>query len=331
MPIEANERPIPNLILADDTAENKLKLPQDGAYRWIHGRVVFDLSNAAGAVTFKAGDIINYIKSIGIQRDGRGYKYKLPLEHVHLLSIRRKGKAPYKKDPVVTANEANYEAVVDFEIDFATFPLSDRDTTALLQTKNLSSLHLIVQTGNKDDIASVNPPTINSAKIELEVREYLGVGNDGNDINDNTQVKMTDFIEQVEIVNLEANRTEFDGKAQSIPLVAGAAILEHVFLVKQNGALSDTHVTDLKVSRARADNNFPKKDLIERSWNSLNEKNITGYNLDNRKKGQVIINWVEKLGQLGLVTRATQYELLRLKTNGVNAAQDTIEIYTRYV
>ncbi len=330
MPVEPNERPIPELTLKDNEAEIKLKLPQDGAYRWIHGRVVFDMTNV-GVPTFKTGDIINYIKSIGIQRNGRGYKYKLPLEHIHLLSIRRKGKAPYKKDPSVVAGAANYEAVVDFEIDFATFPLSDRDTTALLQTKNLSSLHLIVQTGDKDDIASANPPTINSAKIELEVREYLGIGDNGRDINDDTQVQMTDFIEQVEIVNLEANRNEFDGKAQSIPLVAGADILEQVLLVKDNTVLSDDRVTDIKVSRARADTNFPKKDLIERSWKHLNEKNITGYNLDARKTGQVILNWVEKLGQLGLVTRATQYELLRLKTNGVNEAQDTIEIYTRYV
>ena len=332
MPIEPNERPIPDLVLIPDTAENKIALPQDGAYRWIHGRIVFNLTNGTPAPSYKAGNIVNYIKNIAIQKNGRGYKYQLPLEIIHLLSIRKKGKAPYKKQPSTIANAANYEAIVDFEIDFATFPLSDRDTTALLQTKNLSSLHLIVQTGNKNDIAFPNPPTINSCKIELEIREYTGIDDKTKlDINDDTQVKMTDFIEQHETIDLEAGRNEFDGKSQAVDLVASAAILEHMLLVKDNGVLSDSKVTDVKFARARTDSNFPKKDFLERSWKHLNEKNVTGYDLDERTTGVVFINWIEKLGQLGLVTRAKSYEFLRLKTFAVNEAQDTLELYTRYV
>ena len=331
MPIEANERPIPSLVLKDNTPENKLELPQDGAYRWIHGRVIFNLTNTAVVPTFRDGDILKYVKFIGIQRNGRGYKYRLPLEVIHKLSILKKGKAPYKKDPSSTAS-AEYVAIADFEIDFAAFLLAERDTTALLQTKNLSSLHLVVQTGDKNDIASANAPTIDSVRMDLEIREYSGINDAGQDINDSESVKMTDYIQQIETINLEAGRVEFDGKSQAIDLVAGAAILENMLIVRDNGILSDSLVTDIKFSRARADVNFPKKDLIERSWDSLNEKNVTGYNLDQRLDGIVFINWAEKLGNFGLVTRAKSYELLRLKTiAGVAIANDTIEIYSLYV
>ncbi len=331
MPIEANERPIKTLTLSDDTAENILELPQDAAYRWIHGRVIFDLSNGANVPTLKENDILNYVKAIGIRRNGRLYKFRLPLHFMHVLETIKKGKAPYKKDPVTTANEDNYEAIADFTIDFARNILNDSDISALLQTKNLSNLELVVQTGNKGDIASANAPTINSAKIELEIREYFGDVN-GLDINDDRDgVKMTDVIQVTEVHNLETGRTQFDKLAQNIDLVASAALLEQMLVVKDNGVLSDSRVTDVKYARVRPTAGFPKRDFVERSWNALNEKNVTGYALDSKLTGVVYINWVEKLGSLGLVTRSKSYDLLRLLTNGVNAAQDNIEIYTMYV
>ena len=329
MTVEAEEFPIPTLILKDNEAENKLELPQTGALRWIHGRITINTTNGESSPTWNKNDVMNYIKKIGIQKNGRGFKFNLSLEMIHLLSEIHKGRSPYIKKPTKVA-EATGDAIIDFEIDFAKFPLSDLDISALLQTKNLSSFDLLIQTGDKNDVASANPPTINSAKVELEVRQFIG-DVDGSDINDDTAVKMTDYIDQSEIVNLQANKTEFDGKSQAVDLVAGAGILEQMLLVKDNGILSDDRITDLKYARDIRDNNFPKKSLIERSWKSLNEKNMTNYDLTSRKTGMVFVNWVEKMGRFGLITRTKSYDLLRLKTDGIAEGEDTLELYTRYV
>lgn len=330
MPLEANERPLLTETLSDNK-EHKIDLPQDGALRWIHGTLELKGTNTSTAPTFKEDDILNYIESIGIQIGKGGYKFKLPLRTMFLLDEIRKGVKPYKTAPSTTAS-AVWTGYVDFSIDFAERVLDDNDVSALLQTKNLSSLKLIVKTLDKDAIASANAPTLSDMKLHLDLREYTG-DSGGADINDSNAIQMTNIIESIEEVALEASKTEYDSNAQSVDLVAGAGILEQMFIVTDNELKTDDRVTDMKFARAVRTEGFPTGGFIERTFKSLQRRNKIDYALDNILKGTVYINWREKFGsRTGLITRAKSYDLLRLKTDGsVSITQDKIEIYTKFV
>lgn len=326
MPIEPNERSLKTVVLVDDDTKF-FELPLDAAYRWIHGIAKLGLTNTGTSPTFKQDDVLNYYKVVGIRRNGRLFKFNVPLRIHRFLERKNKGEFSYKDDPSTVAS-AVYMVITEFTIDFAEDVNDDFDIRALLQTKNLSKLELVIETGNKDDIASADAPTITSSTIELDIREFFG-DIEGKDINDSDQIQMTDIIEQVDTIKLETDRSQFDGISQAIDLVANAAIRETALFVLDDDVRSNDLVTDVKFAKARP----KKKDFIERTFESLNLKNITTYLLDNRIDGVVFIDWVEKLrSRFGLVTRSKSSELLRLLTsNSVVEANDTILVYTKFV
>ena len=295
------------------------------------------MTNGATGPTLATGDIKNYVKSIGVRRNGKEFKFNLPLDLLVDIETKNMGKAPARTAPDTTGS-ATYDAIQNFSIHFAQDVLNDRDITALLQTKNLSNLEIVVNAGDASDIATANAPTINSAKIEIIATDWSGgVSTDADgrptgfvgdkDINDSEQVRMIDIIEQTEELDLEAGKTQFDKNAQDIDLVAGANILEHAILVTDNGARSDARVTDLKFQRVRP----RKKDELETPWNNIHEDNETEYGLPTTINGVVFIDWQRLLGRAGFVTGSKSSDLLKVLTNGITATQDKIEIYTKWV
>ena len=326
MPIVPNERPLGTLILKDNEKDNIFKLPQDGAFRWIHGKIKMNLTNGATAPTFREDDILRYIDSIGIRRNNKTFKYNLPLDMINLKSLYETGKPLYKVEPSSVAG-ATYDVEVDFVIHFAEKIFNDSDVSALLQTKNLTNLDLVVSTGDSDDIASANSPTINSREIEFDCRDYTG-DIDGKDINDNTQIQLTDFIETIDEINLEENKTQYRNP-QVIDLPAGSSVLEQILVVKDDGTRSNNLVTDFKVRRVRN----PRGDFIEKNWKSANSKNKEDFGLDNPVTGVFKYDWTEKLGsRFGLITGSKSTEVYQLLTSStVDEAKDTIEVYTKQV
>lgn len=324
------ELPYKTLTLVDNKKDNIMEMHQDGAYRSISGRLVLNLTNTATPPTFKQDDILNYIKSIGIRKNGRNFKVDVPLKlHYHIETL-EKGTPQSKVSPITTAS-ATYDAIVNFVIDFAENRLNESDITALLQTKNLTKLELVIATGSVSDIASANAPTINSRTLELSTRYYQGtvtVNGAEVDVNDDTQYQVTDIKEITQEINLEANKTQFDKNAQDIDLMPSAAILAHVLHVTDNGVRSDDRVTDLKYKQARP----TERNMLESTWKQIHEKNKSEYAIENEIAGLTKISWQEKLGsRFGLVTSTKSSELLKLLTNGIVAGEDKIEIFTRYV
>ena len=326
MPIVPNERPLGTLILKDNEKDNIFRLAQDGAYRWIHGKIKLNLTNGATAPTFREDDILRYISSIGIRRNSKFFKYNLPLDIINIKSLYDTSKPLFKVEPSAVA-DATYDVEIDFVIHFAERIFNDSDVSALLQTKNLTNLELVVSTGDKDDIASADAPTINSRSIELDCRDYTG-DIDGKDINDDAQIKLTDVHEVIEEINLEKNRTQYRNP-QTIDLTAGSSVLEQIMIVKDNGTRSNDLVTDFKVRRVRN----PRGDFIEKNWKNANSKNKDDYGLDYPVTGVFKYNWTEQLGsKFGLITGSKSTEVLQLLTSGdVDVEQDTIEVYTKTV
>lgn len=328
--IKPIEKPFKDLVLSDNKKDNILELHQNGAYRAVDCRLVINMTNGGVAPTFKEDDILNYVKSVGIRINGRIFKRDLPLRFKYHVDSHMKGTKPYKLDPSTTIN-ATYDAIVDFSFDFAESVLNRSDTSALLQTKNLTNLELVVSTGAVADIASANAPTINSRKIEVSTRYYQGTVNSGGaevDINDNTKVTMTDIKESTSIHDLLANMTQFDKVAQDIDLIVGSAILNHALMVTDNGVRSNDRVTDIKFKRAKPIDD----DITEVVWKNYNEKSKAEYALENQIVGVAYFDWQEFYAdRFGLQTSSKSSELLKLLTNGIVATEDKIEVYTRYV
>ncbi|MCJ8305657.1 MAG: hypothetical protein HRU07_01245 [Nitrosopumilus sp.] len=320
-----NERTETDLILKDNEPLNIKKLGLDGAYRWLKLTVILSMTNLGVAPVFKEDDILNYITAVGIRRNGKFFKFNLPLRFAYKLQTSDVGTPAFYQAPITTINET-YDAIAEYTIHFAEDILNENDISALLQTKNLTNLELVISTGDKEDIASVNAPTINSAKVEIEIRDFTGEGRKGGDINDSKSENMTDITEIVEEIDLQTGRTDYVKKAQEIDMVSGSSILVHAGLVLDNGVASNDRVTGF-----RTWNVPPRTSDFERNFKGLVRDTKTNYALENTINGFFKINWQEKLGRLGFVTGVKSKELIQLLTNGIVSKEDTILLYTKSV
>lgn len=322
-----NEKSFKTLTLSDNEPENILELHQNGAYRSIKCRAILNMTNSGSAPTFKEDDILNYFKNVAVRINGKKSVHNLPLKLHHFVEQTVKGAAPKKVDPVTTVS-TTYDAIVNFTIDFAENKLNEFDRSALLQTKNLTNLELVVATGDKDDIASANAPTINSAKIETATRYYTGPEGKASNINDDNEVQKTKITETSEEKDLETDRTIFDKKSQDISLVAGSAILESGLLVTDNGIRSDDRVTDFKFKTVKPS----EQEHYESTFKNAHDKNIDQFAMKNEITGFVFHDWREFFeSRSGLVTGARTNDILQLLTNGIVSGEDKIQIYTRSV
>lgn len=326
MAIVPNERPLGNLKLVNNESENIKTLNQDGAFRWIHGKLKMNLTNNAGIPVFREDSFLRYIKGIIIRRNSKFAKYDLPLDMMNIIAEHNTGKPLTKTEPSDTAN-ATYDVECDFTIHFAERIFDDSDVSALLQTKNLTNLEVVVDTGNENDIAETNPPTINSASIEFDCRDYTG-DIDGKNINDDTEIKLTDIIETVDVYSIENNKTQYSNP-QTIDLPAGASVLEQIIVVKDDGTRSNELVKEFKVRRVRN----PRGDFLEKDWKMANSKSKEDFGLDNPITGVFKYDWTEKLAsKFGLITGSKSTEVYQMLTsNTVDKTKDTIEIYTKEV
>ena len=320
-----NERTLTNMMLVDNEPLNIKKLGLDGAYRWIVLTFILNMTNGGVSPTFKEDGFFKYFTAVGIRRNGKNFKFNQPLRFAFKKQTADLGTQPFYQAPVTTIN-ATYDAIAQYTVHFAENILDENDVTALLQTGNLTNFELIISTGDVNDIASANPPTINTRTVEIEIRDFTGEGRNGGDINDPTKEKMTDIFEVVEEIDLEVRKTSFTKLTQDIDMISGSNILEHAGLVLDNDLASNDRVTDL-----RTFNVVPRSSDLERSFKNLVRKTKTEYGLENTIAGFFKIDWQEKLGRQGFVTGDKSKELIQLLTNGIVAGEDKILLYTKYV
>ena len=320
-----SERPLTDLVLTDNEPLNIKKMPLDGAYRWWLLTFILNLTNLATAPVFYEDGFFKYFKAVGVRRDGKTYKFNLPLQLAVHKQTADFGTPSFYQAPVTTVS-ATYDAIVQYKLHFAEIVQDKGDLSALLQTGDLTNLELVIATGDKDDIASANAPTINSAKVEIEIKDYTGKGRNGGDINDPKEEQMTDIIELSEEIDLLPNKTEFDKLAQDIDFTADSNVLETALLVEDNGVRSNDRVTDIKVKRTKT-----RKDEIERDFPTLVRETKSDHQLESTITGFLIVDWQERFGREGLQTGAKSDELLKLKTNGITATEDKIQVYTKSV
>ena len=320
-----NERTLTNLTLVDNEPLNKKKLELDGAYRWLVLTFILNMTNTATPPTLIEDGFLKYFTAVGIRRNGKTFKFNQPLRFAVKKQTNDVGTPSFFQDVDLTAS-ATYDAIVQYTVHFAEDILNENDISALLQTKGLTNLELIISTGDINDIFSANAPTINTRTVEIEIRDFTGKGREGGDINDPTEEKMTDIFELVEEIDLEVGKTSFTKLAQEIDMVSGSNILEHAGLILDNGLASDDRVTDLRTFNVK-----PRTSDLERNFKSLSRQTKTNSTIETRIKGFFVINWQEKLGRAGFVTGVKSKELIQLLTNGIVAGQDKILLYTKFV
>src|SRR3989338_6579114 len=102
MPIKPNEKSYKTLTLVN-SQENLLNLHQNGAYRSIKGKLTVNLTNTVTPPTFVEDSILKYIKSLGVRKNGKVFRFNLPLRIHYFIEESVKGKSPKKIDPVTTA------------------------------------------------------------------------------------------------------------------------------------------------------------------------------------------------------------------------------------
>ena len=320
-----NERTLTNLTLVDNEPLNKKKLELDGAYRWLVLTFILNMTNTATPPTLIEDGFLKYFTAVGIRRNGKTYKFNQPLQFAVKKQTNDNGTPSFFQDVDLTA-DATYDAIVQYTIHFAEDIENENDISALLQTKDLTNLELIISTGDVDDIFSADKPTINTRTVEIEIRDFNGKGREGGDINDPKEEKMTDIFELVEEIDLQVGKTNFTKLAQEIDMVSGSNILEHAGLILDKGLASDDRVTDLRTYNVK-----PRTSDLERNFKSLSRNTKTNSTVETRITGFFKIDWQEKLGRAGFVTGVKSKELIQLLTNGIVAGQDKILLYTKFV
>ena len=320
-----NERTITDLTLTDNEPLNIKKLELDGAYRWLVLTLILNITNTATPPTLIEDGFFKYFTAVGIRRNSKTFKFNQPLQFAVKKQTADVGTPSFFQD-VSLVGSATYDAIVQYTVHFAEDINNENDISALLQTGDLTNLELIISTGDINDIFSANAPTINTRTVEIAIRDFTGKGRDGGNINNPREEKMTDIFELVEEIDLEVGKTSFTKLAQEIDMVSGVNILEHAFMMQDNGVLTDDRVTDL-----RTFNVVPRTSDLETTWKNLNRQTKTNYKLETTLTGFGKINWQEKLGRAGFKTGVKSKELIQLLTNGISAGNDKVFLYTKFV
>lgn len=319
-----NERTLTDFILVDNEPVNKYDLDMDGAYRWIDLTFILNLTNGGTIPTFTEDHIMNYFKLIGIRRNGKTSKFSQPLRFAIKKQTCDIGTPNYIEAPSNTVN-ATYDAIVQYTIHFAEDINNENDISALFQTGKLTNAELIISTGDADDIATANAPVINDRRVLIEVRDFVGKGRAGGNINNPDEEKMTDIFELVEEVDLETDKVDFR-KPQIIDMVSGKNILTHAGLVLDDGKASDELVTDLQTW-----NVTPRTSDLQRTFKGLVRRTKTEFGLENTITGFFKIDWQEKLGRRGFKTGLKSKEQIQLLTSTLDTDKDRLFLYTKYV
>jgi hypothetical protein len=313
------ERILKTFHLINNEAENSFEFPLDGAYGKFILTFILNMTNSNGVPVFYEDGFFQYFKAVGVRLNGTILKFNMPLLFAWKKQTSDLGVQPFYQEPDTT-DGAVYDVIAKLDINFAQDIFNENDVSALLQTGGLTNLELIIATGDKDDIASANAPVINSAKVEIEVREFRG-----GEINDPTKSKMLNISETVDEYKLEENRTSFENP-QEIDLKSNTRIIEQAFLALDNNVPSNDLVTRLQYWIVES-----VTPIITKRFKTLVRETKSESELENTLNGFAKINMIKKFGSNGFRTGAKSKETLRLLTDGVDKSQDTILVYTKSV
>ena len=296
-------------------------LPQNGAIRKIACRLEMKLTSGAAAPVLTEINVDSFISGIRIKINGREDRIFTNLHIAREAEKYVRGKEPYGTE-LGTDAATDTTVVRHFNIDFAQNILNRNDISALLQTEQLSSVSLIIETGKLSDIGT--NLTLNSAKIDLSAREFYGDG-----INNAEQKSMQKIYQILQSVNIESGRDNFTSDTQDIDMPARKAILDQILLVKDNGIPSDSLIDRFQYMKS-----LPNKYvLIDSDYATYHENNLAEFGLTSLTKGFTKINFQALIGNpLGYITGSKSYDVLKLLTPAtVVQSEDTIDIFSRYI
>lgn len=179
MALKLLERRLGSLTFAA-SGTSTLDLPRNYAYKGLHLRLTADITVAGGAASGVVKDTAGaqLVKRITIRANGRDVLKSIDFETLHRLTQIRSGTRPEATVMATGDIQANtlinISAFLPFEMWRATQPID-----SLLNSKPLTTLEFIVDWGAaKDWVDATNDRTvtINSAALEIQAEEYVGVG-----------------------------------------------------------------------------------------------------------------------------------------------------------
>ena len=328
------ERPIGNLPFVASSTQ-KLVIPRDNAIRRITMRADINYTNTATAPTFVEDDFLNLFANIRVQRNGADNKINVSARMWYYVDDYEKG-TPAQKSAVVTTISTTNDWFCTFIADFATFELNEHDISALLQTKNLSSLELQIDWLQASDVASANAPTINAVStVEVEIREVSGQVLDKNgelqDINDDEKIDMANIYEAEQIVTIDSAHTSFDADSLAVDITpAPSNIISHGLMVLDqtapHGNKANNLITQVKVQR---ESPFTYR-YLQRFWNNIVDSLKSQLVLNATVTGFIWLDWINRAPNGLLNNRNTGDLKFRFLTANFVTGQ-TIRIYKKYV
>jgi hypothetical protein len=328
------ERPIGNVPFVASSTQ-KLIIPRDNAIRRVIMRFDINYTTGSTAPTYTEDDFLNLIANVRVQRNGSDNKINVSARMWYYVEDYEKG-TPARKTAASSATSTTTDCFFVLIADFATFRENEHDISALLQTKNLSSLELQIDWLSNAVVATANAPTINAAStVQVDIREVSGVVPDTNgvlqDINDDTVITMANIYEAEQIVTIDANHSSFDADTLAVDVTpAPANLLKQALMVldatSPNGNKSDTLVSEFKVQR---ESPFIYR-YAQRKYNNILESQKMQLTVQTLVAGFLFLDWIDKVPNGLLNNRNTGDIKYRFLTTNFASGQ-TIRVYKRYV
>ena len=272
--------------LADD-AVLKIELPTSKMIQKIQIRFKLDYTTTASTPVYYEDDILELIKKIRILGNGDKPIKNITGKIQYFRELMYTRTAP-EKDALGTDTSTNYVDYLTLTIYFQKDWNNDEDIIALLPARRFDELNLEITLGDKDDIASSNPPTINwsSCEVSIDVREVHGAG-----IFKTNYADIHESYKEVTIAT--ANDTFESGDIQEKLLPVNSSIISTTILAIDNALRNDAIITNIMLKR-----NAPVEDeIIRRGYIKLQVENKTMFKAESRVTGLLIIDYKKKLGR----------------------------------
>jgi len=332
MPLEFNERPIPQINYITNSTQF-VDIPRDRNIRRIVMRFVINVTTTATPPTYTEDNILNVIKKIRILQNGNDVKMNTPSRMWFYVEQYEKGTQPRFVAPTSSAS-TTADAEVCLIADFAQRRQDEDDISALLPARRFASLRLEIDWGGTADLATANAPTINSAsRCIIEIREVTGeeeitVGNDSK-VRSIDELDFIDLREAIVTQPIDSNHSSFDNdtlKSNVIP--APAIIYQQALMVRDQtapwGVKSNALVTDIKVQKEVG----RPRNILQRTFFSLFGEIKVEYQIETSVTGFIYIDWKDKL-RYGLENTGNEGDVkYRFLTAGFVSGQN-IDIFTR--
>ena len=311
--------------------EVSLKMPRDNLYRTLLLDFEMVLTGGATAQQLKANGLLNVIKNIKLQFNGRNSKFSMSGVDKYFLDTFEL-ETPPRAEAISGAVAAGTKHI-HLAIDFALNRKLLSDWSALFDAPSFSSVDLVIDWGDANDLRTGGTLAVGAgSKVNIALIEAYDDGQIGPSLSD-VRSNLVDIRHGVEEIPIKKANNSFDDDAQEIPIVPTPVVfLSQMLMAKKNitdgnPTFANDVIKQVKLVNTEGGGIF----ILQDDWISLTALNKTEFALSTDRPGIAYMDYNDfrQGGLRNLDVEALKY---RLTTNAPAAnKENALRIVKKYI